>query len=196
MGFLYWCNPFNWLKSAIGIGLLCLAAVSLVGWGVRTYNAKVSAAAVVAALAKERAVTTPAFNALTKQFKDIESNVIETRKQAKEAADAAIAKEKNRADQATIKYQGQVRVVKEMAADRQAVLVDFNQLPNSMWNYDDFSAANDSGSTGIVRLSGYTRRLIKRYESCERDLNAAIGIAAAAVDRAAIRGAAVEALKR
>ena len=183
-----------------------LPALVLAGgtsWVVHKYNDGIREKAVAAALIEERAVTTPLLNDLAAkfkglgtQFKDIESNIIQTRKQAKADADAALAKEKDRADQATIRYKGQVRVVKEMAADRQAVLVDFNQLPDSMWNFDDISAANDSGHTGIVRISGYTRRLIKRYQSCERDLNTAIGTAAAAVDRAAIRGAAVEALKR
>lgn len=183
--------------------LPALVLTGSVSFGVHKYNDGIRAKAVKAALIEERALTTPLLNDLAAkfkglgtQFKEIESNIIQTRRQAKADADAALAKEKYRADQATARYKGQVRVVKEMAADRQAVLVDFDKLPNSMWNYDDFSAANDSGSTGIVRLSGYTRRLIKRYESCERDLNTAIGIAAAAVDRAAIRGAAVEALKR
>lgn len=183
--------------------LPALVLTGTVSFGVHKYNDGIREKAVAAALAEERAVTTPLLNtlasdfkSLTTQIKGITTNIIETRKQAKADADAALAKEKDRADQATARYKGQVRVVKEMAADRQAVLVDFDKLPDSMWNYDDFSAANDSGSTGIVRLSGYTRRLIKRYESCERDLNTAIGIAAAAVDRAAIRGAAVEALKR
>ena len=183
--------------------LPALVLTGTVSFGVHKYNDGIREKAVAAALAEERAVTTPLLNtlasdfkSLTTQIKGITTNIIETRKQAKADADAALAKEKDRADQATARYKGQVRVVKEMAADRQAVLVDFDKLPNSMWNYDDFSAANDSGSTGIVRLSGYTRRLIKRYESCERDLNTVIGIAAAAVDRAAIRGAAVEALKR
>lgn len=183
--------------------LPALVFTGTVSFGVHKYNDGIREKAVAAALAEERTVTTPLLNtlasdfkSLTAQIKGITTNIIETRKQAKADADAALAKEKDRADQATARYKGQVRVVKEMAADRQAVLVDFDKLPNSMWNYDDFSAANDSGSTGIVRLSGYTRRLIKRYESCERDLNTAIGIAAAAVDRAAIRGAAVEALKR
>ena len=183
--------------------LPALVFTGTASFGVHKYNDGIREKAVAAALAEERAVTTPLLNtlasdfkSLTTQIKGITTNIIETRKQAKADADAALAKEKDRADQATARYKGQVRVVKEMAADRQAVLVDFDKLPNSMWNYDDFSAANDSGSTGIVRLSGYTRRLIKRYESCERDLNTAIGVAAAAVDRAAIRGAAVEALKR
>lgn len=176
--------------------LPALVLTGAASFGVHKYNDGIREKAVAAALVKERAVTTPAFNALTQQFKDIENNIIQTRKQAKAAADAALAKEKDRADQATIKYKGQVRIVKEMAADRQAVLVDFNQLPDSMWNFEDISAAHDSSHTGVVRLSGYTRRLIKRYQSCERDLNTAIGTAAAAVDRAAIRGAAVEALKR
>lgn len=183
--------------------LPALVFTGTVSFGVHKYNDGIRQKAVAAALAEERSVTTPLLNtlasdftSLTAQIKGITTNIIETRKQAKADADAALAKEKDRADQATARYKGQVRVVKEMAADRQAVLVDFDKLPNSMWNYDDFSAANDSGSTGIVRLSGYTRRLIKRYESCERDLNTAIGVAAAAVDRAAIRGAAVEALKR
>lgn len=170
---------------------------------VHKYNDGIRQKAVAKALQDERAVTTPAFNTLTQQFntltgdlKNITANIIETRKQARADADAALAKEKDRADQATIKYKGQVRVVKEMAADRQAVLVDFNQLPDSMWNFEDISAAHDGSHTGVVRLSGYTRRLIKRYQSCERDLGEAIGVAAQAVDRAAIRGAAVEALKR
>ena len=183
--------------------LPALVLTGTVSFGVHKYNDGIREKAVAAALAEERAVTTPLLNtlasdfkSLTTQIKGITTNIIETRKQAKADADAALAKEKDRADQATARYKGQVRVVKEMAADRQAVLVDFDKLPDSMWNYDDFSAANDGSHTGIVRLSGYTRRLIKRYESCERDLNTVIGIAAAAVDRAAIRGAAVEALKR
>lgn len=183
--------------------LPALVLTGTVSFGVHKYNDGIREKAVAAALAEERAVTTPLLNtlasdfkSLTTQIKGITTNIIETRKQAKADADAALAKEKDRADQATARYKGQVRVVKEMAADRQAVLVDFDKLPDSMWNYDDFSAANDGSHTGIVRLSGYTRRLIKRYESCERDLNTAIGVAAAAVDRAAIRGAAVEALKR
>lgn len=183
--------------------LPALVFTGVVSFGVHKYNDGIREEAVAAALIKERAVTTPLLNDLAgkfirlgAQFKDIESNIIQTRKQAKADADAALAKEKERADQATSRYKGQVRIVKEMAADRQAVLVDFNQLPDSMWNIDDIAAAHDGSSAGIVRLSGYTRRLIKRYQSCERDLNEVIGVAAQAVDRAAIRGAAVEALKR
>lgn len=183
--------------------LPALVLTGTVSFGVHKYNDGIREKAVAAALVKERAVTTPAFNGLTKKFndltrelKEIETNIIQSRNQAKADADLAVAKEKRRADEATIKYKGQVRVVKEMAADRQAVLVDFNQLPDSMWNFEDISAPHDGSHTGIVRISGYTRRLIKRYQSCERDLNTAIGTAAAAVDRAAIRGAAVEALKR
>ena len=128
-----------------------LALVGFASFGVHKYNDGIREKAVAAALIEERAVTAPLLNDLADkfkglgaQFKDIESNIIQTRKQAKADADAALAKEKDRADQATIRYKGQVRVVKEMAADRQAVLVDFDNLPNSMWNYDDFSAANDS----------------------------------------------------
>ena len=183
--------------------LPALVFTGTVSFGVHKYNDGIREKAVEAALKTERTKTDAAFlkiageaRELQSKFRDIETNIIETRKQAKLDADLAIAKEKDRADQATSRYKGQVRVVKEMAADRQAVLVDFNQLPDSMWNLEDIVAAHDGSSAGIVRLSGYTRRLIKRYQSCERDLNTAIGTAAAAVDRAAIRGAAVEALKR
>jgi hypothetical protein len=192
-------NPAGWAFKL----LVAIIVSGGAAWGWHGFKARISAPAVAAALAKERATTTPAFkklaiqfNDLAEQFKDIEFNIIETRKQAKAVADAAVAQEKYRADQATIKYQIQVRVVKDMATDRQAALVDFSQLPNSMWNFEDISAAHDSGGAGIVRLSGYTRRLIKRYQSCEQDLNEAIRTAAAAVDRAAIGDAAVRALIR
>lgn len=173
---------------------------------INPYNNWIRKPAVEAALVQERAVTTPVFNdlttnfnGLTKQFKTIETNIIETRKQAKADADAAIAKEKFRADQATSRYQSQVRLNKEWATERQAIYVDFTKLPDSMWNLADISAAtvaDDCGGASGVCLSGYVRRLFKRYESCERDLNRALATAARAVDRAAERGAAVEALTR
>lgn len=183
----------RWVKYIIG----SIAIVAGLWFGIISpYNNYVSTEKVAAALVKERATTTPAFNALTQQFKDIENNIIQTRKQAKSDADAALAKEQDRADKATAKYKDQVRLVKSMAVDRDAIYSQFNNLPDSMWDLEDISAAHDGSSAGIVSLSGYTRRLIKRYQSCERDLDTAIRTAAAAVDRAAVRGAAVEALKR
>lgn len=180
-----------WMKFA------AIVAILMALWGAWVgFKHWVSKPMVEAALVKERAVTTLAFNALSQQFKDIESNIIETRKQAKADADAALAKEQDRADKATAKYKDQLRLVKSMAVDRDAIYSQFNNLPHSMWNLEDISAANDNSGAGIVSLSGYTRRLIKRYQSCERDLDTAIRTAAAAVDRAAVRGAAVEALKR
>ena len=183
--------------------LASLAAAALLWfWVINPYNNYVSAKAVAAALENERAKTEPVFkqmttnfNTLTQNFKDIETNIIQSRNAAAKAADEAVAKEKYRADQATSRYQSQVKLSKEWAADRQAVMVAFNELPDSMWNVEDIIAATDSSNTGGIRFGGYVKRLGQRYQSCERDLKRAIETAGRAVDRAAERGAAVEALK-
>jgi hypothetical protein len=192
-------DPRNWLWWALGAG----AVVAGLWFGVISpYNNYVSAKAVAAALEEERAKTEPVFkeltanfNALSQNFKDIENNVIQSRLAAAKAADTAIEKEKYRADQATSRYKQQVSLSKEWAADRQAVMVVFNELPDSMWSVEDIIAASDSNHTGGIRFGGYVKRLGQRYQSCERDLKRAIETAGRAVDRAAERGAAVEALK-
>lgn len=132
-----------------------------------------------------------------KQFNDLEADVISRRLAAKKAADDAIAKEKERAEFATRKYQDQVALVKRWQADRNDTLTVFDNLPDSMWSVEDVIACTDcSSGAGHLRISGYVSRLGKRYQSCERDLKTAIEAAGRAIDRAAERGAAVEALTR
>lgn len=87
-------NPYRWLA-----GILSAAAVvGLLTWGVHTYNVKVSAKAVEAALEKERAVTAPIIKELAERVaaRDSELATIKTKSDAERLRRTAVVELKTK----------------------------------------------------------------------------------------------------
>jgi hypothetical protein len=115
--------------------LPALVLTGAVSFGVHKYNDGVREKAVASALVKERAITAPLLNdfahkfkRLDAQFKGLESNIIETRRQAKIDADAALAKEKDRADTATLNWRNQIAANKKISTERDSLVADRAKL--------------------------------------------------------------------
>lgn len=179
-----------WMK------LLAGAAIVLgFWWAVHAYNTKITKAAVIEAKAEVTAIYKPKFDGLTKQFNDLQTNVIQSRLAAKSAADLLLAQEKLNASIKTSRYQSEIAALKTVAskrdADRAADLTGFDLRLLSVTK--TLAPGDGSGSSG-VRLSGYTNELAGLYSQCERDLGEAISTATEAVDRASSAEAAARAL--
>lgn len=181
----------------IRYALPALVLSGAVGFGVHKYNDSIRAQAIIDTRAEVEAEYKPKFESLTTQFKDLETNIINSRLAAKQAADLAVAKEKERADNAERKFKSEALIARNFALDIQASFASIDSLPSSMWNTEDRAiASTDSGNQRNTTIVGFVKRLGKRYEGCERDLETALRTAARETQRAAERGAAVDALRR
>lgn len=176
--------------------LPALVLTGAVSFGVHKYNDGIREKAVAAALVKERAVTTPAFNALTQQFKTIEKNIIESRKAAKEKADAAITKEQDRADKATEDYKRELRAKKLLAAERDRLVVALDeQRASRLPELTQPLAARDGDSAEVGRLRVFADGLGRLLSQCQQTAADIRRAAATAIDRVAAAEAAARALK-
>ena len=177
------------LLSKTALKIYALLAVFLTMWyGVSSYNRWVSEDAVV----KNDAHWATEFSGLTQKVTELTSKIKSDQVAARTAAAEAVAKETERANNATQKYHAELAKNKAMAA--KLTSANNSDLIGSLLN--SARPIGDGGGSELTSLRTYTNDLGTRYAGCERDLEAAIGEAAKAVDRAATAEAGIRALKK
>jgi len=175
-------NPLNWLKAIITT--VVLAAVA---YGVYAYNGWIGGRAV----AKVEAEYAAKFNDIEKQAKQLKATIEANDAAARLTIARTIAEQQEKANEATRKYKAELAKNKELVADRNRAMASSGDVIGRLLNASTASVGN---RPECPSLSGYANGLSERYASCERDLEAAIGEAAKAVDRASAAEAAVRAL--
>lgn len=193
ISFLKAFDPREWIWHIAGVG----AAVLLVWYLVSTYNNYVSRKAVEA----NNKTWVTKFNQNTKdlktlgqQFVELKAQVVTDRNEATRLANLQISKEKNRADKATQQYRAGLETQKQLAKERDNLVVGNTDLRNRLHDIAKPLAARDGDSAEIRRLSKYAEGLGSLHEKCERDLAVVRQAAARATDRAAEAEAGVRAL--
>ena len=176
-------NPLTLGQRLLGAAI-SLGVVFCLGWyAIHSYNVKVTKDAV-------DKVT----NTWTTKYNNLETKVINDRLAATSAANLEIAKEKDRANKATAKYQAELKANKALAAQRDSLRLTAADLDARLRDATKPITTSDGAGAEGVRIGSYSNGLARRYEQCERDLGQALETAAAAVDRASAAEAAARAL--
>lgn len=171
-----------WLFSRV---LPALALVGLLAFGVQTYNAKVSAAHVEAALKDERAKTEPIIKTLT--------DTVAARDKTIADKDAAAATELKRQTDAAASKQKLYDNLKAQNAKLSKQVIA--AIPSPEFVADGVRNLTAGGDSTCAADSDYRRRLGAAIAQCETDLNTSLRATETAVDIATKAVAAARALK-
>jgi hypothetical protein len=184
--------PSSWLLKGAGI----VAIFGVFWYAIHSYNVKITAEAVAEAQAEKDAYYIPELQALTKQFNDIETNIIESRKAAKLAADKALLKEKDRADKATLDWKQELQTKKKVASERDSLVAERNEYRvKRLPELTQPIATRDGDSAEIGRLRDFADGLGKLLAKCQQSAAGLRQRAAAAIDRLGEAEATSRALK-
>lgn len=200
--FFYWINPFNWIKSALGIVLTIAAALALSLWLWHMFTAWIIGSAVednnqhwvvqFNQQARDLNVLGQQFIDQTATFKKRMGDITDDSKQK-------LQKEQDRADKATRDYKRELQAKKQLAAERDSLVAALDELRTKrlpeLTRPIASGTGGDSDSPETRRLREFADGLGRLLAQCQQTAANLRRTAATAIDRVGAAEAAARALK-
>lgn len=103
-----------------------------------------------------------------KKFNELKAEIIASRANVTKPLDEALAKEKERADNAERKAKSEALTARNFALDIRDSYAFISNLPKNVWTIDDeVIASTDSVNKRNTNIIGFVKQLTVRYEACE-----------------------------